>query len=115
MMNALKELFKTVDVIGLPTTAIVAPEIHPSAPQYGELNIEQSGKVMRFSWLANFTGVPSVTVPLGLIDGDHMPCGVQFMAPWHHDGRLLSLAKICEDIGVAQTSVPQVHVDLLSL
>ena len=45
---------------------------------------------------ANLTGVPSVSVPAGLVDG--LPVGIQILAAQRHDRDLLGMAKAAEGI-----------------
>jgi aspartyl-tRNA(Asn)/glutamyl-tRNA(Gln) amidotransferase subunit A len=43
---------------------------------------------------ANIYGNPSISVPVGTVDG--LPVGMQIMAPHHHDALLLDLALVVE-------------------
>jgi aspartyl-tRNA(Asn)/glutamyl-tRNA(Gln) amidotransferase subunit A len=44
--------------------------------------------------LANLTGIPGISVPVGLSDG--MPVGLQLLAPWGADALLLDAAEALE-------------------
>lgn len=75
------ELYKRVDLIITPTTAITAPEIPSASTSYGLSDLTNSSKAMRFIFLANLLGLPAVTVPVGF-DSKDLPIGCQFMAKW---------------------------------
>ena len=62
-------------------------------------NIDQidtiSGKSEILGGLGNLTGVPAASVPVGLTSGG-LPAGLQLLAPWNEDERLLDLAELLE-------------------
>jgi Asp-tRNA(Asn)/Glu-tRNA(Gln) amidotransferase A subunit family amidase len=95
LRRSLAEVFGRVDVLALPTIpapapAIVDPTVHlPSGPQPADrANVRQTG-------LGNLTGVPGVNVPVGTHSGG-LPMGLQLMAPWDAEARLLDAAKQIE-------------------
>ena len=97
-MRNLADLFNNqVDLILTPTTAIAAPKIHNRALKYGEANLTIISDALRFVQLANFTGVPAVTVPAGY-DDNNLPIGLQFIAKWYDEATLLRIAKTSEEI-----------------
>ncbi|CAG8756610.1 23098_t:CDS:2, partial [Dentiscutata erythropus] len=51
----------------------------------------------RYAQLANFIGIPAVTVPAGY-DDKNLPIGLQFMAKWYDEATLLRVAKVSEEI-----------------
>ncbi|CAG8512329.1 6178_t:CDS:2 [Dentiscutata erythropus] len=52
---------------------------------------------MMYTQLANFIGIPAITVPAGYNDKD-LPIGLQFMAKWYDEAILLRVAKASEEI-----------------
>ena len=90
-ITIVKSLFEEVDLIATPTTATVAPVIPPGAEKFGYGNAEVSGKIMRFAPLANFTGIPGISIPVGLTTGEGggLPVGLQLQGQWNNEGLLL--------------------------
>lgn len=107
----LSALFKEVDVIATPTTACTAPPVKDDALATGESNLEVLGKVMRYTPVANLTGLPAITVPAGY-DGAGLPIGFQLMGrPWQ-ESLLLRAARVVE--GTAPRRAPRFHRRLLA-
>jgi len=76
-------VFKTVDIIVTPSTAITAPAVRTGfGAHLGESNLPQLSQVMRFATPANLLGYPAISVPVGL-DENRLPVGLQLMGrPW---------------------------------
>jgi len=60
----------------------------PSGPTSADASNARQGAI------ANLTGAPAISVPVGLVDG--MPVGLQLLGPWGSDGRLLDAAEALE-------------------
>ncbi|CAG8518345.1 3874_t:CDS:10 [Ambispora leptoticha] len=98
IMRHLSNLFEnSVDLILTPTSGITAPQIHPRALSYGEVNSNVTGNAIRFVQLANFTGIPGINVPAGY-DEKGLPIGLQFMARWYNEALLLRVANVSQEI-----------------
>ncbi|CAG8695568.1 9240_t:CDS:2, partial [Racocetra fulgida] len=97
MMRNASVLFSGVNLILTPTCAITAPPIYPESLIYGEINPSVTTYGLRFTKLANFIGIPAVTVPAGYNDKS-LPIGLQFMAKWYDEATLLRVAKVSEEI-----------------
>lgn len=95
---AIREFFRilnVVDVIITPSTACTAPPIPKDALPDGESNLEVLTELMRFASMANFTGLPALSVPVGY-DSNGMPVGVQLIGrPWE-ESLLMRLGKVIE-------------------
>jgi Asp-tRNA(Asn)/Glu-tRNA(Gln) amidotransferase A subunit family amidase len=83
--------FERVDLLAWPTNPAPAPAIAspviqlpsgPAMPDTGNL---------RQAVLANLTGVPGISVPVGL-HSTGLPIGLQLLAPWGEEARLLGVA-----------------------
>ena len=77
------QAFKDVDLLVGPTTPVVAPTFEEA------LRPGTSRDLVRFTRLANLTGIPAVSLPAPV---DGLPVGVQLMAARGRDGLLLAAA-----------------------
>ena len=111
-VEIMKHIFKGVDVIVTPATAIPAPAIIPAAIPKGISDATASGQLMRFAFLANFTGIPGLVLPVGYTKGG-LPIGVQLMGRWHEEHVLLQAGWALEYSGSFHPKKPQVSYDLL--
>jgi len=109
-MRQLKQIFTDVDVIVLPATACVAPQLRPDAVRFGESDLPVTAKLMRYSFLANFLGLPAGVTPMGLSQG--LPMGFQAMADHWNEHLVLRVLNIVEE---AQGPLPRPdrHWDIL--
>lgn len=83
----LADMLDGVDVVVTPTLGFVAPQI-----EEGELTVPEDARrgFVSFTFMMNFTGLPAVTVPCGLVRG--MPVGLQLIGRQGTEGMLLDLA-----------------------
>ena len=95
LRRSLARAFAEVDVIAWPTVPAPAPPLDgpvvelPSGPHTAdEVNPRGGG-------LANLTGIPAISVPVGL-SSDGMPIGLQLQAAWGRDEVLLDAAEALE-------------------
>ena len=107
-----RRLFEEVDVIVTPATAIPAPAITPAAVPKGISDATASGQLMRFAFLANFTGIPGLVLPVGYTKSG-LPIGLQLMGRWHEEHVLLRAGWALENSRVFPLKRPQVSFDLL--
>jgi indoleacetamide hydrolase len=90
----LAELFERIDLLAWPTVPAVAPPLAdptiqlPSGPASADAGNARQGVI------ANLTGVPGVSVPVGLDGG--LPVGLQLLAAWGQDALLLDAAEALE-------------------
>lgn len=95
-IESLKEIFKQVDCIVTPGTACVAPRIPKEALARGESDAATSGLIMKYSALANLTGIPGVVVPVGY-DKEGLPISLQIMGRWWEEHVILRVAYAVEN------------------
>ena len=95
LRRVLAEAFTTHDLLAWPTNCAPAPPIEaplmelPSGPALPDApNVRQA-------ILANLTGVPGVSVPVGF-HSSGLPIGLQLLAPWGEESRLLDAAERIE-------------------
>lgn len=98
------ELFKTIDVILVPATPCVAPEIGQATFMLDGVELPVRPNIGIHTQPISFTGLPVVAVPVPL---DPMPVGVQVIAaPWRED-IALRVAYALEQAGVVRAPRPK--------
>ena len=95
MRRRLAALFDEVDVIAWPTLPAPAPPLESPVVELpaGTLTADQAN--IRGGALANLTGIPAISVPVGL-SPDGLPIGLQLQAAWGRDELLLDAAEALE-------------------
>lgn len=90
----LAAVFAEVDVVAWPTVPAVAPPLEAPLVELpsGVLTADQAN--VRGGALANLTGIPAVSVPVGSSDG--LPVALQLQAAWGRDELLLDAAEALE-------------------
>jgi aspartyl-tRNA(Asn)/glutamyl-tRNA(Gln) amidotransferase subunit A len=84
----MEHLLRDVEVVATPTVGVPAPEILPGEPTVPEA---ARRNFVAFTFLMNFTGLPAVSVPTGLVDG--RPAGLQLIGREGSERLLLDLAR----------------------
>ena len=82
-------LFREVDLLLLPTTP------HPAFPFGARRDPLAMDREVLYTGGANLTGLPALSFPAGF-EG-HLPVGLQLLAPWGEDERLLRAALAFEE------------------
>jgi Asp-tRNA(Asn)/Glu-tRNA(Gln) amidotransferase A subunit family amidase len=95
MRRRLAALFEEVDVIAWPTIPAVAPPLEAPLVELpsGTQTADQAN--VRGAALANLTGIPAISVPVGL-SSDGLPIALQLQGPWGADALLLDAAEALE-------------------
>ncbi len=112
---ALKAIFEQVDIIATPTVGCAIPKITSEyLSGYGMLDGEVIGLLDMYTFLASFSGIPAVTLPIGVNSKDNsLPVGIQLMAPWYCDSKLISYAHVIETSDLFPPLKPQVLYNIL--
>lgn len=94
MRRRVAAAFQGVDLIAWPTVPAPAPPLEAPLVELpsGTLTADQAN--VRGAGLANLTGIPAISVPVGL--GDGLPIGLQLQAAWGNDELLLDAAEALE-------------------
>lgn len=94
MRRRVAAAFAEVDVIAWPTVPAVAPPLEAPLVELpsGTLTADQAN--VRGAGLANLTGIPSISVPVGL--SEELPIALQLQAAWGRDELLLDAAEALE-------------------
>ena len=111
-IRVLEILFEEVDVILTPSTACLAPKIPNGGDKYGFSSNQILACSTRFACLANLTGIPGISVPVG-ISSTGLPISLQIVGPWYEEGRLIHIANQLEKEVATELTRPKVHYDVL--
>jgi Asp-tRNA(Asn)/Glu-tRNA(Gln) amidotransferase A subunit family amidase len=90
----LAEVFEEVDVIAWPTVPAVAPPLEAPMVELPSGTLTADAANVRGGALANLTGIPAISVPVGSSEG--LPIGLQLQAAWGRDELLLDAAEALE-------------------
>jgi Asp-tRNA(Asn)/Glu-tRNA(Gln) amidotransferase A subunit family amidase len=95
MRRRLAALFAEVDVIAWPTVPAPAPPLEAPMVELpsGTSTADQAN--VRGAALANLTGIPSISMPVGLSE-EGLPIALQLQAGWGRDELLLDAAEALE-------------------
>jgi len=103
------EALEDVDLLALPTTAAIAPEVTALDLSGGFADTPALRDACRFAFLGNLTGLPASTAPVGSGD-DAMPVGLQLMGDAFDEATVLAATAHLERAGVATVREPRVPV-----
>lgn len=106
------EVLRQVDLIALPTTAKSAPPITEEEARSGFVDPLLLDGMCRYAFLANLTGLPAVSCPVGG-DRDGMPLGLQLIGDAWDEACVLQAAAALERIGIARALSSEATIDLL--
>ncbi len=109
--TALREQFadvlRKVDVVALPTTASVAPQISDTNMATGFSDVDALHAATRFTFQGNLTGLPCGQAPVGSGEGG-MPVGLQIVGDAFDEASVLAVLAHLERIGAASLREPRV-------
>lgn len=94
---SLAAAFETVDFLAWPTTPSAAPTIDDTWVELPSGPIPADVPNVRQASLANLTGVPGISIPVGLTT-TNLPLGLQLLGPWGSESRLLDAAEHMERV-----------------
>jgi aspartyl-tRNA(Asn)/glutamyl-tRNA(Gln) amidotransferase subunit A len=95
MRRSLARAFEQVDVIAWPTVPAGAPPLEEPIVELPSGLHTADAVNPRGGGLANLTGIPAVSVPVGF-DADGMPVALQLQGAWGGDALLLDAAEAIE-------------------
>jgi Asp-tRNA(Asn)/Glu-tRNA(Gln) amidotransferase A subunit family amidase len=96
LRRALADAFAVCDLLAWPTNPAPAPPIEAPVLQLPSGPALPDAPNIRQAILANLAGVPGVSVPGGFHPSG-LPVGLQLLAPWGEEARLLDAAQRIED------------------
>jgi aspartyl-tRNA(Asn)/glutamyl-tRNA(Gln) amidotransferase subunit A len=99
-------------LIALPSTARTAPHVTEDEVRGGFIDPPLLDGMCRYAFLANLTGLPAVSVPVGG-DRDGMPVGLQLIGDAWDEACVLQVLAHFERTGAARVPRPKDAIDLL--
>jgi aspartyl-tRNA(Asn)/glutamyl-tRNA(Gln) amidotransferase subunit A len=91
LFRAVQRLFDRFDLIATPTMLAPPPTLDANGSVATPWYAEWAATLYPF----NLTGHPAASVPAGF-SPDGLPVGLQLVAPWHEEGRILGAAAVLE-------------------
>ena len=88
IIRSMNEIFEKYDAILMPVTVKTAPKKGSV-----ESNKEETFYSDIYTCLANITGTPAISIPVGK-DNDGMPIGMQFITNRYEDENLLNISNV---------------------
>lgn len=113
LRREMARLFEQVDAVALPTTLATAPAVTETEERYGRVDVRAVRSVCRHTFLANLTGLPAGSAPVGL-DREGLPIGLQLIGDAWDEGTVIALMAELERLSVARPARPPFHVELLA-
>jgi Asp-tRNA(Asn)/Glu-tRNA(Gln) amidotransferase A subunit family amidase len=95
--QSLATAFDSVDILAWPSTPTPAPTLSDPWVDLPSGRTPVDGPNLRQAAVANLTGVPGISVPVGF-HSTHLPIGLQLLAPWNDEARLLDAAEHLERV-----------------
>jgi len=92
--RTLAALFEKVDLLVCPTVPAVAPPLEAPIVELPSGTLTADEANVRGGALANLTGIPAISVPVGSSEG--LPIALQLQAAWGRDELLLDVAEAIE-------------------
>jgi aspartyl-tRNA(Asn)/glutamyl-tRNA(Gln) amidotransferase subunit A len=103
----LADAFGRCDVVAWPASPAPAPPIENPTVELPSGTTLADGPNLRHAAPGNLAGVPGISIPAGLADPG-LPAGLQLLAPWGEEGRLLDAAEHVE------RATDRAHVDAVA-
>lgn len=107
------DILRGVDVIALPAVGRSPLSVTRDESRSGFIDPAALDATCRFSFLANLTGLPAASVPVGQ-DADGMPVALQLVGDAWDEAAVLSVAAELERLGIAEPPRAPAAVDLLA-
>jgi Asp-tRNA(Asn)/Glu-tRNA(Gln) amidotransferase A subunit family amidase len=93
--RSLADAFAGLDAVAWPSLPAPAPAIEDTTVQLPSGQYPADYANVRLGGIANLAGTPAISIPCGFSDAG-LPVGLQLLAPWGEDSRLLDIAELFE-------------------
>lgn len=105
-------MLREVDAVALPSSKSVAPAVTDAESHSGFIDTRALDGACRFAFLANLTGAPAGSAPVGRSSGG-LPIGLQIVGDAWDEACVLQVLAETERQGIAEVTRPTKAVDLL--
>jgi aspartyl-tRNA(Asn)/glutamyl-tRNA(Gln) amidotransferase subunit A len=105
--------FQSIDLVALPTTAAPAARVSETDMRTGFLDTKVIEGLCRFTFLANLTGTPALSAPVGC-DAQGLPVGLQLVGDAWDEATVIAAAAHLERLGVATPRRPRVTAAIVA-
>ncbi|MCL2779052.1 MAG: amidase [Polyangiaceae bacterium] len=112
MRREMAGAFQSVDLVALPSTVAPAAKVSEGDMRTGFLDTSVIEGLCRFAFLANLTGLPALSAPVGISDNG-LPVGLQLVGDAWDEATVLSAAAHLERIGAAMVRRPRVTATII--
>ncbi len=107
LKNEFVDLLGKHDVLVMPTTPLVAPGFEDKSVDINGQTLQIYQALSRQTIAFDSTGLPAISIPIGF-SKDHLPIGVQMIAPPFQEEKILALAYAfeCSNDSIAKFTPP---------
>jgi Asp-tRNA(Asn)/Glu-tRNA(Gln) amidotransferase A subunit family amidase len=95
LRRSLARAFGRCDLLAWPSVPAAAPPIDEPTVHLPSGSYPADYANVRLGGIANLTGAPAGSAPCGFVS-DGLPVGLQLLAPWREEGRVLEVAALLE-------------------
>src|SRR6266498_2531075 len=95
LFRSMAALFDEFDLLAWPSLPAPAPPIEDPTVRLPSGKYPADFANVRLGGIANLAGVPALSVPCGFTRS-RLPIGLQLLAPWGEESRLLDVAELLE-------------------
>ena len=108
IQRELDEVFRGIDALAAPTMPIQTPSIGENSSTINGKSVDTLESLIRLVGPANLAGLPTLSVPCGLIDG--LPVGMQIIGRPQGEQQILNLGVALESTDPLNGSRPQAYL-----
>ena len=105
LRRSLARAISSVDLIAMPTVNMLAPTYSLADDGQAIFDEHATTQLCRFTFLANITGLPAGSVPVGMHNG--LPVGLQLMGDAWDEASVFAAMAHCERIGLTELEQPR--------
>ena len=99
--------FESVDVLISPTLPFLVPPIGSQTVDINGQELSYLDEVIRFTGPGNLTGLPALSIPIGVKGG--LPVGLQIMGPAFEEEKVLQAAALIESMELMKGHAPMLE------